>query len=170
MAGEVLVESCPGSIGLITLGEKCAGARSAGDPHAACEVAGAGNGATDVPKRARRGKPRIRPRDVLRATAPAPDPTCVQIRLACSVGVSPTGVGVRSPVAWVASVEETNLVKPTDKALFGRVSESPGRNGSELTGGLDRKIGSGGRALCVRAKAAWLVAIWLWRQVTPAGW
>ncbi len=45
------------------------------DTHAACEVAGAGNGATDVPKRARRGKPRIRPRDILRATAPAPDPT-----------------------------------------------------------------------------------------------
>ena len=43
--------------------------------HAACEVAGAGNGATEVSKRARRGKPRIRPRDVLRATAPAPDPT-----------------------------------------------------------------------------------------------
>ena len=36
-------------------------------------------------------------------------------------------------------MEETNLVKPTDKALFGRVSESPGRNASELTGGLDRK-------------------------------
>jgi hypothetical protein len=75
MAGQVLAESCPGSIGFITLGEKCAGARSAGNPHAACEVAGAGNGATDVPKRARRGKPRIRPRDALRATAPAPDPT-----------------------------------------------------------------------------------------------
>ena len=31
------------------------------DPHAACEVAGAGNGATDTVKRARRGKPRIQP-------------------------------------------------------------------------------------------------------------
>ena len=45
----------------------------------------------------------------------------------------------QTPVAWVATVEETNLMKPTDKALFGRVSESPGRNGSELTGGLDKK-------------------------------
>ena len=32
-------------IGLITLGVKCAGARSAGNPHAACDVAGGGNGA-----------------------------------------------------------------------------------------------------------------------------
>ncbi len=61
---------------------------------------------------------------------------CVQLRLACSVGVSLTGARVRSPVAWVTSVEETNLVKLTDKAVFGTVSESPGRNASEPIGGL----------------------------------
>jgi len=33
-------------LGLIILGEKCAGKRSAGNPHAAFDVAGAGNGAT----------------------------------------------------------------------------------------------------------------------------
>ena len=33
-------------MGPITLGEKCAGARSAGNPHAACEAEGTGNGAT----------------------------------------------------------------------------------------------------------------------------
>ena len=43
--------------------------------HAACEVAGAGDGATDIPTRARRGKPRTQPRDALRATAPVLDPT-----------------------------------------------------------------------------------------------
>ncbi len=64
---------------------------------------------------------------------------CVQRRLACSVGVSPTGAEVRSPVAWIASVEETKPMKPIDKAIFGMVSESPGRNGSEPTGGLVRK-------------------------------
>jgi hypothetical protein len=63
----------------------------------------------------------------------------VQRRLACSVGGSPTGAMVRSPVAWVAFVEETKRVKPTDKAIPGMVSESPGRNLSELRGGLDRK-------------------------------
>ena len=31
-------------------------------------------------------------------------------------------------------------MKPTDKAILGMVSESPGRNGSEPTGGLDKKI------------------------------
>jgi hypothetical protein len=30
-------------------------------------------------------------------------------------------------------------MKPTDKALPGRVSESPGRNTSELIGGLEKK-------------------------------
>ena len=60
---------------------------------------------------------------------------CVQRRLACSVGVSPTGARVRSPVAWIARVEETKHVKPIDKAIFGMVSESPGHNASEPTGG-----------------------------------
>jgi hypothetical protein len=54
-------ESGSDRIGLINLVAKCAGARSAGNPHAACEVAGAGNGATDPATRARRGKPRIQP-------------------------------------------------------------------------------------------------------------
>jgi len=52
-------------IGLINLEVKCAGARSAGNPHAACDVEGVGNGTTDYPSRARRGKPRIQTRVVL---------------------------------------------------------------------------------------------------------
>ena len=55
------------------------------------------------------------------------------------MGDSPTGAKVRGPVAWVAFVEETKRMKPTDKAIPGMVSESPGRNVSELRGGLDRK-------------------------------
>ena len=46
-------------------------------------------------------------------------------------------------------------MKPTDQAILGMVSESPGRNGSEPSGGLDKKINSGGRALKGGAKAAW---------------
>ena len=57
-------------------------------------------------------------------------------------------------VAWVAFAEETKRMKPTDKAILGMVSESPGRNESEPTGGLD-KINSEGRAPYGRAKAAW---------------
>ncbi len=64
---------------------------------------------------------------------------CVQQRLACSVGDSPTRGGVRVSVAGVASVEEMKRMKPTDKAIFGMVSESPGRNASEPRGGLDKK-------------------------------
>jgi len=50
-------------IGPITLDVKCAGARRAGNPHATCDVAGAGDGATAIPKRARRGKPRIQAKE-----------------------------------------------------------------------------------------------------------
>jgi len=61
-------------------------------------------------------------------------------------------------------------MKPTDKAILGMVSESPGRNISEPSGGLDRKLKSGGRALCCGAKAAWQAADWPTRRATPAGW
>ena len=65
---------------------------------------------------------------------------CVQRRLVCSVGVSPTGVRVRSPVAWIALVEETKLMKPIDKAILRMASESPGRNASEPRGGLGKNL------------------------------
>jgi hypothetical protein len=52
---------------------------------------------------------------------------CVQERQTCSVGRRPTGVKVRSPLAWVVSVEKTKRMKPTDKAILGMVSKSPGR-------------------------------------------
>jgi len=65
---------------------------------------------------------------------------CVQRRLACSMRVSLIGARVRSPVTWVAFVEETKRMKPTDKAIVRMASESPGRNASEPSGGLDKKI------------------------------
>ncbi len=65
MAIAAVVESGASMIGLINLEMKCAGTRSAGNRHAACDVAGAGNGITNIPSRARRGKPRIQTRDVL---------------------------------------------------------------------------------------------------------
>ena len=43
--------------------------------HAACEVAGTGNGATDAAKRARRGTPDTAKLTSSRATAPVLDPT-----------------------------------------------------------------------------------------------
>ena len=58
--------------------------------------------------------------------APFLDPTCVQERQTCSIGGRPIGVKVRSPLAWVASVEETKLVKPTDKAIV--------KDGERVTG------------------------------------
>ncbi len=45
-------------------------------------------------------------------------------------------------------------MKPTDKAALGVVSESPGRNESEPSGGLDN-IQTEGRARSFGVKAAW---------------
>jgi len=42
---------------------------------------------------------------------------CVQKRLVCSAGVSPAGVKVRSPVAWIAGWRETKTLKPIDKTI-----------------------------------------------------
>ena len=85
----------------ITLGEKCVGARSAGNPHAACEEAGTGDGATDILTRARRGKPRIQPREVLRVTAPVLDPTRAWERKS---GSPPTSE-ISSNISGIQSVE-----------------------------------------------------------------
>ena len=59
----VIFGSRPIVIGLITLAANCAGARSGVNPHAACDVADVGNGATENPNRARRGKPWIHDKD-----------------------------------------------------------------------------------------------------------
>ena len=81
---------------------------------------------------------------------------CVQVRLVCSAGVNPVRVRIRSPLAWMAGMRETDYLKPIDKAVFRTVSESPGRNESERTGGPES--GSpGGRARVRRAKAAWVI-------------
>ena len=48
------------------------------------------------------------------------------------------GGRVRTFVAWVASGEETKRMKPTDEAIFRMVSESPGRNVSERSDGLEK--------------------------------
>ena len=76
-----LAERRPGSIGHITLRGKCAGARSAGKPHAACDVAGAGNGLTVRLVRHSHRKRGETDRPRLRSTAPALDPTAIVVRV-----------------------------------------------------------------------------------------
>jgi hypothetical protein len=75
LASAVILGSRPILIRLITLAANCAGARSAVNPHAACDVADVGDGVTEHPKRARSGKPRLRAKDDLTGYAPASDPT-----------------------------------------------------------------------------------------------
>jgi hypothetical protein len=94
---------------------------------------------------------------------------CVQRRRASSAGDSPARVRARGPVAWVADWRETEGLKPIDKANFGLVSESPGRNESEPRGGLENSDGTGGRARTERVKAAWIAAGWLGRRFHSGG-
>ena len=70
-----IAESAPTLMGLITLGEKRTGEPCAGNPHARFDRAGAGNGVTAKPKRARSWKRLRQPRLSLRTTAPVLDPT-----------------------------------------------------------------------------------------------
>ena len=62
-------------IGLITLGGRCAGKRSAGNPQAAFDVAGTGNGVTAGRTEARFSKGDRRSHRKPVATAPVLDPT-----------------------------------------------------------------------------------------------
>jgi hypothetical protein len=64
---------------------------------------------------------------------------CVQLRLARSVGVSPTGVTARRPVAWMVGWRNTKTRKPIDNAILGMASESPGRTARERRGGPERE-------------------------------
>ena len=68
-------------------------------------------------------------------------------------GESPFRGNNLNPLAWVAGWRVTNILKPTDKAVHGAVSESSGRNVNERIGGLV-KTNSNGRAPCNRANAA----------------
>src|ERR1017187_5458545 len=71
----VKCESCSSTIGHITLGTKQTGAPSAGNPHAGCDVAGAGNGFTVWLLRHSQRKRGATARLDLRSTAPVLDPT-----------------------------------------------------------------------------------------------
>ena len=63
----------------------------------------------------------------------------------------------QSLVAWIAGRKEIESLKPIDKAIFGMVSESSGRNESERRGSLENGR-PGGRALVSRVKAVWSAA------------
>src|SRR5580692_58124 len=71
----VSCESRPSTIGPITLDTKQTGAPSAGNPHAGCDVAGAGNGFTVWLLRHSQRKRGATARLNLRNTAPVLDPT-----------------------------------------------------------------------------------------------
>ena len=71
--------SWPGRKHRRLLDQKCAGARSAGNPHAACDAAGAGNGdmvRTEAPALGESRRQQLLPLSL--STVPAPDPTGVR--------------------------------------------------------------------------------------------
>ena len=78
---------------------------------------------------------------------------CVQRRLACSVGVSPTGVTVRGPVVWIAGLRETKILMPIDKVSLGEITSR--RAVTTVNANVASKVKrSEGRARIRGAKAA----------------
>ena len=68
--------------------------------------------------------------------APVLDPTHVQQKADVFSGEKAHQGKSQSPVAGIACAEETKCMESTDKAIFGMVSKSSGRNESERTGDL----------------------------------
>jgi len=122
----------------INLAAKQTGKPTAGNPHGGFDAAGIGNGLTAQLVRhsqRKRGATDVRP-----------------AKAGMFSGRQSHRGKSRNPVAWVAYVEETKRMKPTDKAILGMVSESPGRNESEPIGGLETPS-TGSRAPICWAKA-----------------
>jgi hypothetical protein len=87
----VRCESCSSTIGHISLDTKQTGAPSAGNPHAGCDVAGAGNGFTVWLLRHSQRKRGETARLDLRNTAPVLDPTGFSLPIRSSSSARETG-------------------------------------------------------------------------------
>ena len=112
-------ESRSGRIGPIILEAKQTGERSAGNPHAAFDEAGAGNVARPrwCDTRRRKSEPTGNTNFGLnRRVSPRP------YLLACSAGERPAGERVRSPVVWIAGWRETKTLKPIDNVSLGKAT------------------------------------------------
>src|ERR1019366_6249043 len=83
-------ESAPSGIGLITFGTKQTGKRSAGKPHAAFDVAGAGNVTMVAGVRSIAKAMELPPEPNVRA--PALDPTCESLGVRFPGATLPPGI------------------------------------------------------------------------------
>src|ERR1035437_9049231 len=104
-------ESCPSKIGPINLGTNQTGAPSAGNPHAGCDVAGAGNGFTVWLLRHSQRKRGATDRPDLRNTAPVLDPTGI------ATGIRSAGVSWRFSVAMGSSRASASAFAAATTAL-----------------------------------------------------
>src|ERR1035441_8151161 len=116
-------ESRSSTIGHITLGMKQTGAPSAGNPHAGCDVAGAGNEFTVWLLRHSQRKRGETDRPDLRNTAPVLDPTPSHLR--CGVGATDENRQFSSaPMDLsVPCVPPSSLL--TQHAVVNRVNRTP---------------------------------------------
>jgi hypothetical protein len=86
------------------------------------------------------------------------------------VGVSPTGVRARSPVAWMAGRRETECPEAHRRSHPWGGKRATGPKRAVNVDAASKSARSGGRAFSGVAKAAWPAENWLKRLVTPAGW
>src|SRR5215831_13093676 len=110
-------------IGPISLEAKQMGARSAGNPHAACDAEGAGNVARPRywDTRRRKGEPTGEPNFGLTRRA-SPRPYVCPVKASMfSRGQSCRGRS-QNPVVWIAEGMETEPSKPIDKIFPGKIT------------------------------------------------
>ena len=116
-------ESRPNTISHITLGTKQTGAPSAGNLHAGCDVAGAGNGFTVWLLRHSQRKRGATARLDLRNTAPVLDPTGIQVVIAKQIEPSTNTVEmgvyvVRPPTSGLLNLAGPRTCRAHAKAFF----------------------------------------------------
>jgi hypothetical protein len=116
-------KSTSGTIGPITPGTKQTGKRSAGKPHAAFDVAGAGN-VTMVPGLRSIAKAMgVPPAPTVRA--PAPDPTCERLGVRLPGATLPTGTPAYPSQHAPAVAEQSVVARSSRCPLNGRFLFSP---------------------------------------------
>ena len=84
-----------------------------------------------------------------------------------SEGESLSRVKYRSPLAREATEEAMNLLKPSDKVLYSRMSELSGRNANERISGFEN-VYPEGRACSCGVKTGYPSENYMKRSDTPA--
>src|SRR5271169_3369465 len=154
-SGSTSAESRSDRIGPIILEAKQTGERSAGNPHAAFDEAGAGNVARPrwCDTRRRKSEPTGNTNFGLNRRA-SPRPYVCPAKAGMFSRRKACRGKNQNPVVWIAGWRETKTLKPIDNVFLGETTSH--RAVTTVNAKVASKVSSPeGRALNRRAKAAW---------------